>query len=86
MAIKVQTGRLAAGVPLDDVPAAAGAMGFVELPVRSIHAIRVASLPPHHRDPFDRLLIAQAMSEPARLLTVDAVLGQYSDLVEIIGH
>lgn len=84
LAIKVGAGRLAPGVPLDEVPAAAEAMGFVELPVRGAHAVRLATLPPHHRDPFDRLLIAQAMSEPARLLTVDTVMRQYSDLVEII--
>ena len=84
LAIKVGAGRLDTGVPLDDVPAAAEAMGFVELPVRAAHAVRVAALPLHHRDPFDRLLIAQAMSEPARLLTVDTVLQQYSDLVEVI--
>ena len=84
VAIKVQTGRLTLSVPLDDLPAAAQAMGFIELPVRAAHAVRVASLPLHHRDPFDRLLIAQAMLEPARLLTVDRPLHQYSDLVDII--
>jgi PIN domain nuclease of toxin-antitoxin system len=48
-----------------------------------VHAARVRNLPLHHRDPFDRLLIAQAMHEPARLLTVDRVLPKYSDLVEV---
>jgi PIN domain nuclease of toxin-antitoxin system len=84
VAIKVQAGRLALPIPLDDLPSAAEAMGFVELPVRAMHAVGVARLPLHHRDPFDRLLIAQAMQEPARLLTVDGPLSQYSDLVDIV--
>ncbi|SRR6266540_5387421 len=84
VAIKVQAGRLTLPIPLDDLSPAAEAMGFVELPVRAVHAVGVARLPLHHRDPFDRLLIAQAMLEPARLLTVDGPLSQYSDLVEII--
>ena len=54
---------------------------FQELPVWSKHAVLVADLPLLHTDPFDRILIAQAMSEPLHLLTVDAQLQQYSDLV-----
>jgi len=47
-------------------------------------AKRLASLtsPPHHNDPFDRLLIVQALSLPARLLTADAILMRYSELVQ----
>ena len=48
-------------------------------------AAAVATLPPHHRDPFDRLLVAQAINEPARLLTVDRRLSAYSDLIEVLG-
>lgn len=84
VAIKVQAGRLTLDIPLDDLPSAAVAMGFEELPVWAAHAVSVAGLPLHHRDPFDRLLVTQAILEPARLLTVDALLQQYSDLVEII--
>jgi PIN domain nuclease of toxin-antitoxin system len=84
VAIKVQTGRLTLSVPLDDLAAAADTMGLIELPVRSAHTARVASLPLHHRDPFDRLLIAEGMLEPARLLTLDRTLQQYSDLVDIV--
>ena len=47
-------------------------------------AIRVATLPMHHRDPLDRLLVAQAISEPARLFTVDARLRPYSELVTLV--
>jgi PIN domain nuclease of toxin-antitoxin system len=58
-----------------------GAAGFHELPVLARHAVVVADLPLHHSDPFDRLLIAQALSEPLYLLTVDAVLSQYGEIV-----
>jgi PIN domain nuclease of toxin-antitoxin system len=55
--------------------------GFSELPVTAQHAAEVALLPEHHRDPFDRLLIAQALAEPLRLLSSDSQLVPYSDLV-----
>ncbi|WP_233830220.1 type II toxin-antitoxin system VapC family toxin [Paraburkholderia sp. ZP32-5] len=57
------------------------ASGFTELPVRAVHAAMVRDLPDIHRDPFDRLLVAQALSEPLRLLTSDAHLSKYTDLV-----
>ena len=52
-------------------------MGLVELPVTATHAAGVTSLPPIHRDPFDRLLIAQSIVEPLTLLTNDALLDRY---------
>lgn len=58
--------------------------GFIELPVVSRHAQAVAALPWHHRDPFDRLLIVQAQSLPAYLLTRDSGLARYSDLVRLV--
>jgi PIN domain nuclease of toxin-antitoxin system len=58
--------------------------GFYELPVTSIHAAGVELLPDHHRDPFDRLLLAQSLAEPLRLLTADAQLPKYSDLVILV--
>jgi PIN domain nuclease of toxin-antitoxin system len=57
-------------------------IGFIELPVRADAASRVAELPLLHRDPFDRLLIAQAITEPATLFTADDVLVPYSELVK----
>ncbi len=59
-------------------------IGFVELPIRLNAVVQVAKLPPHHRDPFDRLLIAQAMSEPVRFFTADHLLSAYSELVTLI--
>ncbi|MEO7773371.1 MAG: type II toxin-antitoxin system VapC family toxin [Steroidobacteraceae bacterium] len=55
--------------------------GFRELPVTARHAAMVMQLPDVHRDPFDRILIAQALCEPLRFLTVDDVLQRYSELV-----
>jgi PIN domain nuclease of toxin-antitoxin system len=51
--------------------------GYVELPVTSQHAVSIDVLPPLHRDPFDRLLLAQALSEGITLLTGDEQLAQY---------
>ena len=57
------------------------ASGFKELPVREVHGAMVRDLPDIHRDPFDRLLIAQALWEPLRLVTSDDHLSKYTDLV-----
>lgn len=57
--------------------------GFELLLVTARHAAAVDDLPRHHGDPFDRLLIAQALSEPMRLLTRDARLKDYGVLVEL---
>ncbi len=51
--------------------------GYEELPVLGQHAVAVDSLPPIHKDPFDRILIAQAMVEGITLLTGDPVIAQY---------
>ncbi len=59
--------------------------GFDELPVRADVAARVADLPAHHRDPFDRLLVVQAMAEPVLLYTVDPLLPPYTELVRFVG-
>lgn len=59
-------------------------IGFRELPVSSATAATVAILPLLHRDPFDRLLVAQAIAEPAVLYTSDARLPAYTDLVKQI--
>ena len=51
--------------------------GYIELPVTSEHAVSVDTLPPLHKDPFDRLLLAQALVEGIPLLTADAQLARY---------
>lgn len=52
--------------------------GYEELPVEGVHAIAVSSLPPIHKDPFDRMLIAQAVHEGITLITADPRIAQYS--------
>ena len=82
VAIKARLGKIDA-----DPPALADAIeasGFRELAVRSSHAAGVAKLALHHNDPFDRLLLAQAIAEPLRLITADAVLARYSDIVVLV--
>jgi len=79
IAIKAQLGKIRADT--DQLVAAIEGSGFVELPVRAAHAAAVANLVFHHNDPFDRLLVAQAIAEPLRLLTADAVLAKFSDIV-----
>lgn len=74
IAIKTGLGRLK---PSRTVEQAAAESGFLELPVTFRHAARVASLPPHHRDPFDRLLVAQATEEGLTLVSRDPAFGPY---------
>lgn len=58
--------------------------GFLPLPVTWEHANAVRKLPNLHRDPFDRILIAQAITEPLRFMTADRTLAGYSELVVLI--
>lgn len=58
--------------------------GFTLLPITGEHAAAVAKLPPVHADPFDRMLVAQAKTEPLLLVTNDAVLAGYGDCVELM--
>ena len=70
-----------------DVPALLATlpqMGFVELPVTGAHAARVTQLADIHRDPFDRLLVAQSIVEPLTLLTNDALLAGYRDSIRLV--
>lgn len=62
----------------DDLPGASAASGFLPLPVTIAHALAVQALPHHHRDPFDRVLIAQALHEGFRLVTRDPAIAKYS--------
>lgn len=74
-AIKRALGRLDVGGA--DLVAQIVANGFVELPITAAHADAAGGLPPHHHDPFDRLLVAQAQREQLRLVTADAALRAY---------
>jgi PIN domain nuclease of toxin-antitoxin system len=59
-------------------------MGFVELAVSGAHAEKLVSLPPVHKDPFDRMLIAQSLVETLVLLTNDGVLAGYGEVVKVV--
>jgi len=76
IAIKLRLGRI--DIDLEELRAAVGADGFVELPVQIAHTLRLSALPEHHRDPFDRLLIAQAIAEGKRLVTSDESILAYA--------
>ncbi len=75
---------LARGLPSDMPVSGPDALGFFRaagyelLPVTADHAAAVATLPALHRDPFDRIIIAQALHEPLRLMTHDPVVSAYS--------
>lgn len=72
--IKAALGRLRLEEPF---PLLVGTNDFTELPVTLAHTERLAMLPPHHPDPFDRLLVAQALTEQAVLVTHDRAFEPY---------
>jgi PIN domain nuclease of toxin-antitoxin system len=84
IAIKAALKRRDFQVTPEEIVAAALESGFTELPINSVAAAYTGQLPAHHRDPFDRLLIAQAVTEPAMLYTADPQLERYSELVHRI--
>lgn len=75
LAIKATLGKIDAD--LGAVAAAARAAHFDELPVTIAHTLRLGALPGHHQDPFDRLLVAQAIEERLAIVTHDPVIARY---------
>lgn len=82
IAVKSALGQIEADLSL--LVTSIARSGFQELPVTSRHAIETGKLPPHHRDPFDRMLVAQSRVEPMYLLTHDRQLTAYGDTVLFI--
>ena len=80
--IKIRIGKLDANP--EDLVRGIQDSGFEELPVSAEHAAAVADLPLYHRDPFDRLLVAQAMAVPLTLLSSDEILQRYTELVTVV--
>lgn len=80
--IKIGIGKL--DVDINELIAEIAGSGFQELPITTKHAAMVMRLPNIHCDPFDRILIAQAMCEPLRFLTADEILIKYSELAELV--
>jgi len=68
MSIKRQMGKLEAPIDLDSI---IENLGFTKLPISLFHGEQAGNLPLHHRDPFDRMLIAQAQAEGLQILTKD---------------
>lgn len=79
--MKVSTGKLKLPMSMSSLEAKFVASNFMPLALTWIHAIRSYDIAPFHRDPFDRLLLAQAVTEPLHLLTTDEALKAYSSLV-----
>ena len=78
IAIKHALGKLRLPEPpATYVPTRVAALGVQPLAIEHSHALRVAELPPHHRDPFDRLLIAQAQIDDLPILTSDSLFDAY---------
>lgn len=82
LATKIAIGKL--NVDLPTLRQAAKDSGFVELTVKGDHADALVKLPLLHRDPFDRMLVAQAIAEPMKLITADEVMSKYTDLVSLV--
>lgn len=78
IAIKVNLGKLPLNRPFQDIfPAKLEANSIEILPIRVAHLYQLAALPHHHRDPFDRLLLAQSLSENLTLLSADSAFDAY---------
>ena len=75
IAIKGSLGRIDADVA--EIAAAFDEAGIVDLPVAVAHTLLLREMPPHHRDPFDRLLIAQALANGLTIATRDPAFGAY---------
>lgn len=77
LSIKTGIGKLKLDVPVTDIIAWYKAEGATILPITEAHALGVATLPYIHRDPFDRLLVSQAICEGMTIVTVDEFIRQY---------
>ena len=78
LAIKARLGKLTLPQPPDQfVIERLSSSQVTSLPMRHDHALRAADLPPHHRDPFDRMLVAQALLEDLVLMTGDSKIERY---------
>ena len=75
LAIKAGLGRI--DLPFADIQGTIEQAGFAELSVTIAHTLRVRDLPQHHRDPFDRLLVAQAVDESLTLVSGDRTIRSY---------
>ena len=77
LAIKVALGKLSAAGLVTNLPSHISEEGFIEQPITVEHAVRAGMLPAHHRDPFDRLLAAQAQSLDVAIVSGDKIFDRY---------
>ncbi len=85
IAIKTSTGKLTLARPFEVLIPEQLELNEIEiLPIKLNHLAVLTKLARHHRDPFDRLLVAQSASEPLVLLTADAALARYGDLIRVV--
>lgn len=77
IALKTAKGNLVLAEPLEKIMIGIEERGLTHLPVTWEHAVKVQSIPMHHRDPFDRILAAQAMVEGLVLVTADKIFKKY---------
>jgi PIN domain nuclease of toxin-antitoxin system len=82
IAIKLRSGKI--DVDLEELHFHAEEHTFIELPITSTYMKTYLELPDLHKDPFDRMLLAQAIYSPMRLITGDSLLAEYSSLVMVV--
>ena len=82
IAVKTSIGKLELDYPVEQLPSLLEQLQFVLLSINEKHAVTVAKLPFYHKDPFDRLLIAQALVEDFTLVSRDANIARYDVPVE----
>jgi len=82
VAIKSALGRIEGDVT--EIEAGLEPSGLLQLPINGKHAAHVSKLPPYHQDPFDRILVAQSLVEPMRLLTHDRRLENYGEIIILV--
>jgi PIN domain nuclease of toxin-antitoxin system len=84
ISIKASRGRSDFQVDAGQVRDALEENGFLELPIAAQHAVALSDLPQIHADPFDRILVAQAIVEPMSLITSDERLARYPGTIEVV--
>jgi PIN domain nuclease of toxin-antitoxin system len=75
--LKLRTGKLKLSLSLEELVARFDNLGVQYLPITTPHVIELQNIPEHHRNPFDRILIAQAIVEQMTLLSKDSIFAQY---------
>jgi PIN domain nuclease of toxin-antitoxin system len=78
ISLKVRKGKLEMVDAFETLTANIEGLKLTVIPVRAMHALRTLSLPDHHGDPFDRMIVAQALEEGAAIATVDLMIQRYA--------